>query len=495
MVSSGKAGTFAMDLSAKWTANSPSSAQRTTPAVAEVSFCLPRLREVLVSKLSCLEGFARQEVENELEKFDHEVLLETNKIAAAQKRILKKHIELADKIGKIVKCLATQSQSGEDLCGDHTAAHEAADSKSIVPEQHMAGVDDTVRTGDNSVPCNLCIDVVYEVSTEVNLEKSIFGQVTDCEESREDVIMTNINERGSEIAFQEDVRVSPHNFDTHLTKQTIDNGSDVAECPIQDCSPNIPPIGFKVAGKRSVVAHKKMASKRKKARDDVAHAPQFRIKRRIHAPSKISDPIKIGFMRTTPSSEVSANPESTLDPTFSEDGLDTAWDTYMPNDVSWKTLKLVVIPVFHHSHYTLYTVKLDENSIYVLDTIDYVQRGSKLDDHHKDVYPRVIMRINTLLGKKSKGALREFTDFRIVQFPCPYMVHPNDCAFLSCKYMEHFTGEPGCLDNIVNPEKTPELRAEHLHYLLFHPLNEAKLPPEILEYRISGVPYPEMSRS
>ncbi|TVU11506.1 hypothetical protein EJB05_45097, partial [Eragrostis curvula] len=38
-------------------------------------------KEGFVSKLSCLEGFVQQEVENEVEKFDHEVLLETNKIA------------------------------------------------------------------------------------------------------------------------------------------------------------------------------------------------------------------------------------------------------------------------------------------------------------------------------------------------------------------------------------------------------------------------------
>ncbi|GJN16487.1 hypothetical protein PR202_gb03484 [Eleusine coracana subsp. coracana] len=62
------------------------------------------------------------------------------------------------------------------------------------------------------------------------------------------------------------------------------------------------------------------------------------------------------------------------------------------------------------------------------------------------------------------------------------MVRPNDCTFLTMKYAEHYTGVPGCVDDVVNPEKSAELRAEYLYYLLFHPSNKAEIPEDLSRY-------------
>ncbi|GJN16341.1 hypothetical protein PR202_gb03319 [Eleusine coracana subsp. coracana] len=167
------------------------------------------------------------------------------------------------------------------------------------------------------------------------------------------------------------------------------------------------------------------------------------------------------------------------DAVFSEESLDTAFDLYMTNDIAWRSIKLILIPVIDRGHYSLYAVNFEASRVDVLDTLDYDNAGTTWLYRHGESGATVITRLNALLQKKSKGALKKFGNFRLTKFSCPTMVRPNDCTFLTMKYAEHYTGVPGCVDDVVNPEKSAELRAEYLYYLLFHPSNKAEIPEDL----------------
>ncbi|GJN13728.1 hypothetical protein PR202_gb00466 [Eleusine coracana subsp. coracana] len=175
------------------------------------------------------------------------------------------------------------------------------------------------------------------------------------------------------------------------------------------------------------------------------------------------------------------------DAVFSEESLDTAFDLYMTNDIAWRSIKLILIPVIDRGHYSLYVVNFEASRVDVLDTLDYDNAGTTWLYRHGKSGATVITRLNALLQKKSRGALKKFGNFKLTKFSCPTMVHPNDCTFLTMKYAEHYTGVPGCIDDVVNPEKSAELRAEYLYYLLFHPSNKAEIPEDLSPVHSSHV--------
>lgn len=162
----------------------------------------------------------------------------------------------------------------------------------------------------------------------------------------------------------------------------------------------------------------------------------------------------------------------------------------MPEKISWKKLRVILVPVADRGHLSLYAINIDLNQVHVMDTLPYYEDSFiKLSDRHGEPGALIVSRLNTLMQKKSKGVLRRFDNARLSPFPCPLMARPNDCTFMSMKFVEHYTGEEGCLDNVVNPQKSAELRADYLHYLLFHPKNQAVIAPEIMKFCIPGVPH------
>ncbi|KAK3144938.1 hypothetical protein QOZ80_4AG0320030 [Eleusine coracana subsp. coracana] len=178
-----------------------------------------------------------------------------------------------------------------------------------------------------------------------------------------------------------------------------------------------------------------------------------------------------------------------LDLCFSDVTLESYFDMYMTQEIQWKTIKLILIPVFDRGHYSLYVVNFEVNRIDVLDMLNNENVGTTWMDHHGDTGGTLIDRLNTMLQWKSKGALCKFGNFRHTKFECPLMSRSNDCAFLAMKFIKHCTGLTECLRDVINPEKSAELRSEYLYYQLFHPKNQAQLPKEISRYRIDGVPF------
>ena len=79
---------------------------------------------------------------------------------------------------------------------------------------------------------------------------------------------------------------------------------------------------------------------------------------------------------------------------------------------------------------------------------------------------------------------KKFTDVR--KWKCYHacnqkQVLTNDCGFLAMKYIQFWDGK--VFVKKVCPKDGTKYRAEVLYYILFHPLNEAKLPAAIERYR------------
>lgn len=72
------------------------------------SLQLSRMRDVLGSKLSCLDESLREEAEHELQKFDGEVLCETNKIADAQREFGRSSLFLLIRLESYCSCILSR---------------------------------------------------------------------------------------------------------------------------------------------------------------------------------------------------------------------------------------------------------------------------------------------------------------------------------------------------------------------------------------------------
>ncbi|GJN36448.1 hypothetical protein PR202_gb25354 [Eleusine coracana subsp. coracana] len=94
------------------------------------------------------------------------------------------------------------------------------------------------------------------------------------------------------------------------------------------------------------------------------------------------------------------------DAVFSEESLDTAFDLYMTNDIAWRSIKLILIPVIDRGHYSLYAVNFEASRVDVLDTLDYDNAGTTWLYRDGESGAPVITRLNALLQKKSKEATK-----------------------------------------------------------------------------------------
>ncbi|KAK3124668.1 hypothetical protein QOZ80_7BG0590390 [Eleusine coracana subsp. coracana] len=453
---------------------------------------------MLEPKLRSLHPSVQAEVQAELQKYDDDISRETAKIAAAHRAIKKKQIKLVDKVGKLLE-QHSQPHLSPEPSNPHSGSEESDESSNHAEDQ------------DKELPHNEPISQQPSASAH-NSEK----------DQGDERFVNNL-----------------FNFDDAGNVPTEHSLEDVA-C---DRQAHEITIGQYTGGFRAVQKIPYSRHNQKRSKDvDPNLLVDSGVKRTTRAPQKLSSPIKIGYMRTSPSAEVSlrlhnmlCDPHSAYknltlmeytmvnidgdcimrsfldfqetdnsvmeafvnciwdddknyrpklvkqrlilhpqlavcanvenygsqhnpDAVFSKESLDTAFDLYMTNDIAWRSIKLILIPVIDRGHYSLYAVNFEASRVDVLDTLDYDNAGT------------------TWL-------------YRLTKFSCPIMVRPNDYTFLTMKYAEHYTGVPGCVDDVVNLEKSAELRAEYLYYMLFHPSNKAEIPEDLSCYRITGYPF------
>ncbi|KAL6591826.1 hypothetical protein ACP70R_049689 [Stipagrostis hirtigluma subsp. patula] len=187
-------------------------------------------------------------------------------------------------------------------------------------------------------------------------------------------------------------------------------------------------------------------------------------------------------------------------PQFDLSELKSALERTLPT-TDLKHAKMIMIPVLHSSHWVVYCVNIVHSRIDVLDSMDYSSKGgTTFDEWHRNVGQRVIDRLSLGLKKVSSAKLPPFEGWKRHQIPVPTMrENSNDCAFFSMKYSEFYDGEHARLITDIYPYygehtylntdiyegQSQALRAEMLHYLVFHPANKmiTELPDELNQFR------------
>ncbi|TVU25205.1 hypothetical protein EJB05_27693, partial [Eragrostis curvula] len=157
----------------------------------------------------------------------------------------------------------------------------------------------------------------------------------------------------------------------------------------------------------------------------------------------------------------------------------------------WSNLKMILVPMCHLGHFSVYCFNLEHNCIDILDPMDYKAGDIRFSDMHPKEWVDLMMsRLSSAFQRISNKSFKVFDSKRRYRFKVPMMNDEGEAIFFTMKFLEYFDGEENPLRTKIDPERSPQLKAEMLHYLMFHPLNEVEeLPPEIERFRLPGVPF------
>uniref|UniRef100_A0A0E0LTS6 Uncharacterized protein n=1 Tax=Oryza punctata TaxID=4537 RepID=A0A0E0LTS6_ORYPU len=137
--------------------------------------------------------------------------------------------------------------------------------------------------------------------------------------------------------------------------------------------------------------------------------------------------------------------------------------------------KLVVIPVLHFDHWSLYIFNSLHDRVDILDSNNYPMIGTKVEQHHSDVARKVMKCLSDGLQLCFPSKFPRFGRYRRAYIPCPKMaVGSNDCAFYVMKFMEMYDGDSAKLVHSFIPSESITLRAQLLYRLIFNRFNQAK---------------------
>ncbi|GJN39494.1 hypothetical protein PR202_gb28616 [Eleusine coracana subsp. coracana] len=333
---------------------------------------LPRLRQMLEPKLRSLHPSVQAEVQAELQKYDDDISRETAKIAAAHRAIKKKQIELVDKIGKLLEQHSQpplspepsnphsgREESDESCTGGHTdqVQHDTRkDDNTLVHTEEVVQGDQVLndtpleadKIDDNCRVVSLdtsTMNPIAHLSDNVTLELETFerGVVPRKKRSEKDSEKDQGDERFVNNLFNFDdaalsniIHFEKDGYETELDTCTSKAGPNIISSNLgRTMDDNIGSLDLPAVQK---IPYSRRNQKRSKDVDPNLLVDSG-VKRTTRAPQKLSSPIKIGYMRTSPGAEVCANVENygsqhNPDVVFSEESLDTAFDLYMTNDIA-----------------------------------------------------------------------------------------------------------------------------------------------------------------
>uniref|UniRef100_A0A0E0LAF2 Ubiquitin-like protease family profile domain-containing protein n=1 Tax=Oryza punctata TaxID=4537 RepID=A0A0E0LAF2_ORYPU len=155
----------------------------------------------------------------------------------------------------------------------------------------------------------------------------------------------------------------------------------------------------------------------------------------------------------------------------------------------------VVLPVLHHTHWSLYAINIPRRRIDIMDSNNYPLIGTHVGDHHSSLAKRIVQRLSDALQKALPKRFCRFGGFRKNHMECTKMeIGSNDCAFFIMKYMEAYDGNREPIEKLPIPSNSTVLRSSILHQLVFSEHNIAgPQHPEIERFRFSedGAPNPQ----
>jgi hypothetical protein len=141
----------------------------------------------------------------------------------------------------------------------------------------------------------------------------------------------------------------------------------------------------------------------------------------------------------------------------------------------------IFIPVCVERHYFVYDINLIHKRIDILDSIDYYWTDTSPEPRHQPIIDKLPI-MDAAFQKVSNNKFPQFDKWSTPIIHVPKQAGPSDCMFFLWKYMEFWDG--GCPNIDINPGMI--YRVELMHFLVFHPLNQADLPDELDIYRLGG---------
>ncbi|PUZ70253.1 hypothetical protein GQ55_2G212100 [Panicum hallii var. hallii] len=137
---------------------------------------------------------------------------------------------------------------------------------------------------------------------------------------------------------------------------------------------------------------------------------------------------------------------------------------------------LVFLPVCHNHHWSLYCINRYHNQIDILDPLDWAQKEDQ-DRYHAAICGPIQERLNELLYVFTNGVFPAIGQWDMPYVPVPKQkIRSNDCVFFCMLYMENYKGSTREMDISFESLKGNEIRAQFLHYLIFHKQNKAPHP-------------------
>lgn len=149
-----------------------------------------------------------------------------------------------------------------------------------------------------------------------------------------------------------------------------------------------------------------------------------------------------------------------------------------------KKTKLILLPVMHQHHWSVYCVNFDQSRIDILDSMDHnFNCNSSWDMFHSHMGKKIMHRLS--VSNAAPHKFKSFKNWRHVQVQVPVQKDPSDSIFFAMKFLEFYDGEGhGALKTNFDTDRSRELRAETLYYITFHAENKVDLlPDDLLQFR------------
>ncbi|KAF8699462.1 hypothetical protein HU200_034686 [Digitaria exilis] len=175
----------------------------------------------------------------------------------------------------------------------------------------------------------------------------------------------------------------------------------------------------------------------------------------------------------------------TSEPRYSQFAAVSALQRCLPFTIL-KNTKMILLPVLHHYHWSVYCINFDQSRIDVLDSMDYDSNNyHSWDMFHSDMGAKIMNRLSDALSEAAPHKFKSFKNWRHVQVQVPIHKNPSDSLFFAMKFLEYYDGEGhGSLKTNLDTAGSKELRAEMLYYITFHSENNvATLPDDLIQFR------------
>ncbi|KAL6842555.1 hypothetical protein ACP4OV_027399 [Aristida adscensionis] len=184
---------------------------------------------------------------------------------------------------------------------------------------------------------------------------------------------------------------------------------------------------------------------------------------------------------------------------FSAEALDYVLRQSLPASEISKGTKLIFTPMWHRHHWSAYVVNLIHARIDVLDSNDYGANlgGTTWADHHESMVEcegehrtwnkLMIERLNDSFHRVfSRSPLPVFTNWRVLPVSRYQFRHQMTVLSMLCASSSSTMGSKESCP--THSRRSEEIRAEILHYLVFHPRNEVSKLPDVLD-QFRGPPH------